>query len=293
MLVGLAHALERQGRLAEALAVAEQAVSGAQGDQLLSWARAEEGYIAAVMGERDRASAAAAEASSLATQLDTSFLTIATHGLAAATFLEAGEPDRALEQVRLTGTRLDPGRHALLLLVEAGAEAALGRVEVAVQRVAEAAALADPLPQRMPRDRVRLAQALATGDATLADQVVDSPFPLQAAQAHLIRGILRESKEDLIAAQAVPGAVRLRDEAAQALRRLGEKAPGRQRRFARGELSGREREIAMLVAQGRSNREIAAELFLAEKTVEGHLTNIFAKCGVRSRAALAAHFVRA
>jgi DNA-binding NarL/FixJ family response regulator len=166
-------------------------------------------------------------------------------------------------------------------------------VAVAVQRVAEAAALADPLPQRMPRDRVRLAQALATGDATLADQVVDSPFPLQAAQAHLIRGILRESKEDLIAAQAVPGAVRLRDEAAQALRRLGERAPGRQRRFARGELSGREREIAMLVAQGRSNREIAAELFLAEKTVEGHLTNIFAKCGVRSRAALAAHFVRA
>lgn len=292
MLVGLAHALERQGRLAEALRVAEQAVEGARQDQLLSWARAEEGYIVAVMGDRERASAAAAEASSLATQLDTSFLTIATHGLAAATFLEAGEPDRALEQARLTGTRLDPGRHALLLLVEAGAEAALGRLEVAGQRVTEATALAEALPLRVPRDRVRLAQALMTGDATFADQVVDSPFPLHAAQAHLIRGLLRESKEDLVAAQAVPGAQRLQDEAAQALRRLGQKAPGRQRRFARGELSGREREIAGLVAQGRSNREIAGELFLSEKTVEGHLTNIFAKCGVKSRAALAAHVAR-
>ncbi|MBE2314888.1 hypothetical protein DVA67_002785 [Solirubrobacter sp. CPCC 204708] len=293
MLVGLAHALERQGRLGEALAVAERAVEGARHDQLLSWARAEEGYIAAVMGERERASTSALEASALATQLDRSFFTVATHGLAAATFLEAGEPDRALEQVRLTGTALDPGRHALLLLVAAGAEAALGRPEIAAQRLMEAAALAEPLPLRVPRDRVLLARAAMTGDPTLADAVVDSPFPLHAAQAHLIRGIALGSAADLVAAQAVPGARRLHDEAAQALRRLGQKAPGRQRRAAPGELSGREREIATLVAQGRSNREIAAELFLAEKTVEGHLTNIFAKCGVSSRAALAAHMARA
>jgi DNA-binding NarL/FixJ family response regulator len=58
---------------------------------------------------------------------------------------------------------------------------------------------------------------------------------------------------------------------------------------ALAELSPREREVAALIATGSKNREIAAELFLSEKTVEGHLTNIFAKCGVKSRAALAAH----
>ena len=95
--------------------------------------------------------AAADEAASLAAQLDTSFLTIATHGLAAATFLETGEPDRALEQVRLTGSKLDPGRHALLLLVAAGAEAALGRPEVAAQRFRQGQAHAPAGPVRASR----------------------------------------------------------------------------------------------------------------------------------------------
>ena len=59
-----------------------------------------------------------------------------------------------------------------------------------------------------------------------------------------------------------------------------------------GRLSGRQREIAELVALGRSNRQIATELFLAEKTVEGHLSIIFAKLGVSSRAAVAAAVAR-
>jgi DNA-binding CsgD family transcriptional regulator len=41
------------------------------------------------------------------------------------------------------------------------------------------------------------------------------------------------------------------------------------------------------VAQGRTNREVAAALFVTERTVEGHLTNIYAKLGIRSRAELA------
>jgi DNA-binding CsgD family transcriptional regulator/enamine deaminase RidA (YjgF/YER057c/UK114 family) len=53
-------------------------------------------------------------------------------------------------------------------------------------------------------------------------------------------------------------------------------------------LTGREREVAALVATGITNREIAARLVLSEKTVERHLSRIFAKLGLSSRAALAA-----
>jgi ATP/maltotriose-dependent transcriptional regulator MalT len=53
-------------------------------------------------------------------------------------------------------------------------------------------------------------------------------------------------------------------------------------------LSPREVEVLRLVAAGRSNPEIAAELFLSEKTVARHLSNIFAKLDVRSRTAAAA-----
>jgi DNA-binding NarL/FixJ family response regulator len=52
-------------------------------------------------------------------------------------------------------------------------------------------------------------------------------------------------------------------------------------------LSERERSIAELVAEGRSNKEVAAALFLSGKTVENNLSRIYAKLGVRSRTELA------
>lgn len=54
------------------------------------------------------------------------------------------------------------------------------------------------------------------------------------------------------------------------------------------DLTPQEEAVAGLVAQGRSNKEVAAELFLSVKTVQYHLTRIYAKVGVRSRSELAA-----
>ncbi len=51
-------------------------------------------------------------------------------------------------------------------------------------------------------------------------------------------------------------------------------------------LTPAERRVAALVAEGRTNREVAAALFLGERTVETHLTHVYAKLGVRSRAEL-------
>ena len=48
-------------------------------------------------------------------------------------------------------------------------------------------------------------------------------------------------------------------------------------------LTAAERRVAALVAEGRTNREVAAALFLGERTVETHLSHVYAKLGVRSR----------
>lgn len=53
-------------------------------------------------------------------------------------------------------------------------------------------------------------------------------------------------------------------------------------------LTAREAEVLRLVASGRSNAQIAAELVLSEKTVARHLSNIFTKLDVSSRTAAAA-----
>jgi DNA-binding NarL/FixJ family response regulator len=54
-------------------------------------------------------------------------------------------------------------------------------------------------------------------------------------------------------------------------------------------LTARELEVLRLVAAGKTNRAIAADLVLSEKTVARHVSNIFGKLGVSSRAAATAH----
>jgi non-specific serine/threonine protein kinase len=59
-----------------------------------------------------------------------------------------------------------------------------------------------------------------------------------------------------------------------------------------GPLSPRESEIAALVAQGRSNREIAATLYISERTAANHVQHILDKLGLHTRAEIAAWAAR-
>ena len=62
--------------------------------------------------------------------------------------------------------------------------------------------------------------------------------------------------------------------------RLGNDRPGT------SGLTGRERQVAALVASGLSNREIAARLVISQRTVDAHVNHIFAKLSVSSRVQL-------
>jgi len=65
------------------------------------------------------------------------------------------------------------------------------------------------------------------------------------------------------------------------LKRISGRAP------AIGALTPAEERVAELVAEGKTNREVAAALYLSDRTVEGHLSHIFGKLGIRHRAELA------
>lgn len=58
-------------------------------------------------------------------------------------------------------------------------------------------------------------------------------------------------------------------------------------------LSAREEEVLILIAQGQSNREIAQQLFLSEKTVKTHVANILQKLNVKSRTQAALYAMKA
>jgi DNA-binding CsgD family transcriptional regulator len=114
--------------------------------------------------------------------------------------------------------------------------------------------------------------------------------PFGRARGLLVLGTVRrrarqkrpaqEAIEAALGGFEVLGAATWAEKARAELGRIG----GRKREEG---LTSAESRVAALVAEGRTNREVAATLFLAERTVASHLTHIYAKLGIRSRTELA------
>ena len=103
-------------------------------------------------------------------------------------------------------------------------------------------------------------------------------------------GAIRELRKahDVFARLGAAGQLdNVRDE----LRRLGARPPARTMAAGMSGLTGRELEIARMVSQRKSNKEIGTALDISARTVSTHLSNIFGKAGVTSRGELA-DFVR-
>jgi DNA-binding CsgD family transcriptional regulator len=100
------------------------------------------------------------------------------------------------------------------------------------------------------------------------------------------RGAARVTLEQALADFERLGAPLWAERSRSELARIGGRAP------SRGELTEGERRVAELVAEGRTNREVAAALFLTEHTVETVLSRAYRKLGVRSRTELTRQFAR-
>jgi DNA-binding CsgD family transcriptional regulator len=203
-----------------------------------------------------------------------------------------------------------PRCSAELSVVSAELLARIGRPDEAERALAiwqEAQGTTTYPMRELWRQRARAAIATARGEAREAASILDLSIgwlqdaglvdDLLWARIDHGRALAVFDRDQAIEAFSVAarladsiGAVSQRRLAAQALRRLGVRA------WRRGPTSGgdglgslteREREVAELVADGASNREIAEALLLSPKTVERHLTNVLAKLDLRNRTALA------
>jgi ATP/maltotriose-dependent transcriptional regulator MalT len=141
-------------------------------------------------------------------------------------------------------------------------------------------------------------QALAAVDCAqrLGSPVATSYARILTGEAFAAAGERAEAVEQLeeaLAGLRQFGRPRYEDRAAGALRKLGRAVARRS-----GEpgtpsgLSGREAEVLALVAKGKTNRDIASDLFLSVRTVDRHMSRIFEKLGVSSRAAAVSAFER-
>jgi NarL family two-component system response regulator LiaR len=121
---------------------------------------------------------------------------------------------------------------------------------------------------------------------------VDDDRVLPAIKAGATSYLLKDvAANDL--ARAIRGAragqAQLHPEAA---RRLMQQVTTPRRSEAGAQLTDREREVLRLLAEGRSNKEIARSLVVSERTVKGHVSNILGKLGLQDRTQAALYAVR-
>jgi DNA-binding CsgD family transcriptional regulator len=147
--------------------------------------------------------------------------------------------------------------------------------------------------------------------ALLRPGASESPTALErAAEAYRGLGLGFDRARTLLALGIALRSERRQDEgrlaldtAAEAFNELGASGWAERARAERAKLRGRssvheqltpaEKRVARLVATGHRNREVSAQLFISEKTVEAHLSRIYTKLGVRSRTELAHRFRQA
>jgi DNA-binding CsgD family transcriptional regulator len=186
-------------------------------------------------------------------------------------------------------------------LIEAYARA--GEREAATRELAKLADLANALDRRWALAAVaRLRGLLGRDDdldehfgaaLELHEQGAGSAF--ERARTELLYGErLRRAKRRVEAREHLRNAIELFDglgaapwseQARRELRASGESIPRRDP-TAPEKLTPQELQIALQVAEGRTNRDVAAALFLSPKTVEFHLTHVYRKLNIHSRAEL-------
>jgi len=266
-------------------------------ENLEAMAVAAQAVIAAVRGEADRARELGAH---IVEVFRPRMLLLGSPAIYAMALADMGEARWEDASRRLDATT-EPADPAAVTMapdrVEAGVLA--GRLDQARDALATWEARAASLPagrRRLAAMRALLAdgdEATAMFEEALADD--DGTRPFDRARVQLLFGQhlrrlgqrvaarerLRAGLEAFEALGAEPWAERARAE----LRASGETARRRTPEAATA-LTPQERQIARLVAQGLTNKEVAAQLYLSPRTIDAHLRGVFAKLGIDSRRAL-------